>query len=308
MMRRTPVRRFGAREVVAVGLARGPWDDLYHELLTMPWRSFFGLLVAAYVAVNLLFAVGYWLLGDAIENAVPGSFADDFFFSVQTMATIGYGKLGPRTLAANALVAVEALVGMIALAVMTGLVFARFSRPTARVLFSRVAVVAPYDGVPSLMFRMANTRGSQIAEARLRVALVRNELTREGESVRRVHDLALRRSEHTAFALTWTAVHPLDERSPLHGQDAAAMREANTDFIISLTGIDEGLAQSIHTRYAYAAEDIVWNARFADILTAGAERVVIDYARFHDTIALGSAAPAAHAPDEVAQGGVRRVH
>ncbi len=307
MMKRNPVRRFGARrEVVAVGLDRAPWRDLYHQLLTMPWRWFFALLLTAYVAANALFATGYWLMGDAIENARPGSFIDAFFFSVQTMATIGYGKLGPRTVGANVLVSVEALVGMTSLAVVTGLVFARFSRPTARVLFSKVAVVAPYDGVPSLLFRMANTRGNQIAEARLRLALVRDESTREGHPVRRVHDLALTRSEHSAFALTWTAIHPIDEKSPLHGQDLAAMRELNSDFIVSLTGIDEGLAQTIHARYAYAAEDIVWGARFADILTSGAERVFIDYSKFHETVALESAA--AHPRDEVAQGGVRRLH
>ncbi|HYQ82134.1 MAG TPA: ion channel, partial [Anaeromyxobacteraceae bacterium] len=160
--------RFGSgRDVVAIGIPRHPGKDLYHYLLTASWRKLIGLVVAAYVGANAAFACAYLALGDVIENARPGDFWDAFFFSVQTMATIGYGKMAPRTLAANALVAAEALVGMMGLAVVTGLVFAKFSRPTARVLFSRVAVVAPYEKVPSLMFRMGNERVNQIVEAQL---------------------------------------------------------------------------------------------------------------------------------------------
>jgi inward rectifier potassium channel len=285
------VDRFGAgREIVSLGLESGLWHDAYHVLLTMAWRRFFALVFAGYLAVNGLFALGYWFLGDAIENARPGSLLDCFFFSVQTLATIGYGKFAPRTLGANLLVTVEALLGMVGLAVTTGLVFARFSRPTSRVLFSKVAIVAPYEGVPSLMFRMANARGNRIVEARLRLTLVRDELTAEGNPVRRLHDLKLLRSEHGAFALSWTAVHSIDEKSPLHGLDAAALRASMVDFFASLTGIDEGLAQTIHARHAYRADDIRWNARFVDILQTSPERSVIDYTRFHDVVPVGEVA------------------
>jgi inward rectifier potassium channel len=287
------VSQFGSgRDIVSVGLERGLWHDAYHELLTMRWRSFFALVFVGYLVVNLAFAEAYAALGDGIENAHPGSLADAFFFSVQTLATIGYGRMAPRSVAANVLVTCEALLGMVGLAVTTGLVFARFSRPTARVLFSRVAVVGPYEGVPSLMFRMANARGKQIVEARLRVTLVRDEVTREGQAVRRIHDLRLRRSEHGAFALTWTAIHPIDAESPLHGQDADSLRETMSDLIVSLTGLDEGLGQNIHARYAYAAETIVWNARFADILRSGPERSYVDYTRFHDVEPLGAGSQA----------------
>jgi len=274
------------REVLQVGLERRPFQDAYHVLLTMPWWRFFAVVLAGYLAVNAAFAGGYWSLADPIENATPGSFRDCFFFSVQTLATIGYGKMSPRTLGAEVLVTVEALVGMLGFAVTTGLVFARFSRPTARVLFSRVAVVAPYEGVPSLMFRMANARGTQIVEARLRLTLVRDEVTAEGDPVRRLHDLELRRSEHSAFGLTWTAIHPIGPESPLFGMDAAQLRETLSDLIASLTGIDEGLAQPIHARYAYGPADVRWSVRFADILRSGPERLVIDYARFHDVVPL----------------------
>jgi inward rectifier potassium channel len=299
---REQLRRFGSgRVVVAIGLDRSPFHDVYHQLLTMPWRRFFALVFVGYLVVNAVFAAGYYAELDGIENANPGSFADAFFFSVQTLATIGYGRMSPRTILVNVLVSAEALLGMLGLAVTTGLVYARFARPTARVLFSRGAVVAPYEGVPSLMFRMANARGTQIVEARLKLTLVRTEATREGEPVRRVHDLKLVRSEHNAFALTWTAIHPLDAASPLRGMDAAAMRATMSDLIASLTGIDEGLAQTIHARYGYGPDDITWGARFADILTPGAERSVVDYRRFHDTEPLSADLARAPAPREAAR-------
>ncbi len=296
-IRRAPSAYAAGRRVVSVGLPQTPWRDAYHTLLTMSWVRFFALVFVGYLLVNGAFAWGYWSLGDAVENARPGSFLDCFFFSVQTLATIGYGKFAPHTVAANLLVTVEALLGMVGLAVTTGLVFARFSRPTARVLFSRAAVVAPYEGVPSLQFRMANARGNQIVEARLKLTLVRSETTREGVAVRRVHDLALLRSEHPAFVLTWTAIHPIDAASPLFGLGPQAMRESMSDLIVSLTGVDEGLAQPIHARHGYGPDDVRWNARLADVLTPGEKETVIDYRRFHDTVPLdGSRAAAGAAP------------
>jgi inward rectifier potassium channel len=279
-------RRIGAgREVVAIGLRRQPGKDLYHSLLTASWWKLFVLVLVAYVGSNAMFAAGYLLEGDVIENARPGSFLDAFFFSVQTMATIGYGKMAPRTTLANALVAAEALVGMLGLAVVTGLVFAKFSRPTARVLFSRVAVVAGYDGVPSLMFRMANERASQIVEAQLRAVVLRDETTVEGEPVRRSHDLRLRRSHSAVFALTWTAIHPITPDSPLFGEDARSLAAKRSDLVVSLTGFDASLSQTVHARHGYGPSDIHWGARFEDILghlPDGGQ--VIDYRKFHDVV------------------------
>ena len=286
---RRTVSRFGVtRDIVAIGLERSAWRDAYHTLLTITWRRFFGLVFAGYLAINALFAFGYYALGDGIENAAAGSFPDAFFFSVQTLATIGYGKMAPRTLGANLLVTAEALLGMVGLAVTTGLVYARFARPTARVLFSNVAVIGPYEGVTSLQFRMANTRGNQLVEARLKVALLRDEITAEGVQVRRVHDLALRRSEHPAFALTWTAIHPIDALSPLHGKGPEDLEASVSDLIVSLTGMDEGLSQTIHVRHAYRTEDLRWNARFVDILSSGPERAYIDYTKFHEVVQLAA--------------------
>lgn len=275
----------GSLPIVRVGAADGYLSDLYHFLLVSSWSRLLLLLGLAYVGSNCLFALAYLLAGDSIQGGRPGSFADAFFFSVQTMATIGYGHMVPRTLWANILVAVESLVSLLGLAVVTGLTFAKFSRPTARVLFSRVSVIAPWDGVPSLIFRMANQRGNHIAEARVHVVLARNETTAEGDVFRRLHDLQLVRDETALFALTWTAIHPISDISPLNHATRESLAESEAEIIVSLTGLDESFSQTVHARHSYRAEDIVWCARFVDILSRLPDgRRQVDYTRFHDVI------------------------
>jgi inward rectifier potassium channel len=278
------------REVVSIGLRASPLRDLYHSLLVAPWRQFFALVLAAYLGANLVFALGYLALGDGIEEARPGSFADAFFFSVQTMATIGYGKMAPRGVAANLLVTVEALVGLLGLALVTGLVFAKFSRPTARVVFSRNAVITSFDGVPSLLVRMANERGNQIAEAQAHLVLLRTERTPEGEEVRRAHDLRLRRSQSAFFAFTWLVVHPITPDSPLHGETGESFRSKDIDLVASMTGLDETLAQTVHARHAWRPDQILWGHRFVDVLVGLPDgRRAVDYRRFHDVEPDGGA-------------------
>jgi len=279
------VRRFGAgREIVALGLRAHPLRDVYLWLLASTWRRFFALVLAAYLGANAVFALGYLALGDAIEEARPGHFGDAFFFSVQTMATIGYGKMAPRGIGANALVTVEALVGLLGLALVTGVVFAKFSRPTARVRFSAVAVVTPFDGVPSLLFRMGNERGNQIAEAAVHLVLVREERTAEGEVVRRLHELRLRRDRSAFFALTWTVVHPITPDSPLYGVTPEAFAASGSDLIVALTGWDDAFAQTVHVRHAYGAGQVRWGERFEDVLTTLPDgRPAIDYRLFDRT-------------------------
>jgi inward rectifier potassium channel len=288
------LRQLGAGPpIMAVGLRRRPLSDLYHFLVSASWRALIALIVVAYAALNAVFALGYLALGDVIENARPGSFADAFFFSVQTMATVGYGKLLPRTFGANVLATIEILTGGFGLAVMTGLVFAKFARPTARVLFSRVAVVAPYDGVLSLLVRMANTRSAQIVEAHLTVTMLRTERTAEGHEVRRMLDLPLVRDRSAFFALTWTAVHRVDAKSPLFGEDQASLAAKGAQIFVSLTGFDERLAQNVHARHSYRADEIAFGVRFQDVLGQVDGQRAIDYRKFHE---VEPAAPAPGSP------------
>lgn len=263
------------------------WRDFYHLMLTISWPGFFFLLVVLYVAVNAGFALAYLAGGDGIENAQPGSFADAFFFSVQTMASIGYGALYPKTFYVNTIVAIEALAGLLGLAMATGLMFARFSRPTARVLFSQVAVIAPFNGQPTLTFRTANQRRNQILAAQLRVTFVRDESNDEGQFMRRLYDLKLVRSETPIFGQTLTVMHPIDETSPLYGETPRSLAEAEAAIVVMLVGIDETVAQSVHARHVYAAQDVLWNMQFVDIFARLPDgRRSIDYSRFHDVIPL----------------------
>ena len=285
---------FGAgRPVTAIGLPRRGMGDLYHQLLTWSWPRLFVAMAILYVAINALFALLYLALGPgAIDNARQGSFTDAFFFSFDTMATIGYGDKVPRGLAANLLSMVQVMLGMAGLAVSTGLVFAKFARPTARVLFSEVAVIHPFDGVPSLLFRMANARANQIVEAELTVVAIRTEATVEGESVRRVYDLGLRRSRSSVFSLTWLAVHPITPESPLHGHDAASLPGTDLSIMVSVSGLDEHLGAMVHARHAYGPGSVVYGARFADILERRPDgSSVIDYRLFHQVEPLPARPP-----------------
>lgn len=273
----------GQVEFVLQGLLHPAWRDLYHLLLMMSWFGFIGLIVVLYLVVNALFALAYLAGGDCIANAHPGSFPDAFFFSVQTMATIGYGALYPQTAYANILVAIEALVGLLGVAMATGLMFARFSRPTARVLFSRVAIVTRLNHVPTLMFRAANQRGNQILEARLWVTLIREETLPEGYTMRRIYDLNLTRSHTPFFALSWSAMHPIDPDSPLYHETPESLANSNAEILVTLTGTDETVSQSIHARHSYPVQNILWNYRFVDIFSRSPDgRQHINYTLFHD--------------------------
>jgi inward rectifier potassium channel len=264
-----------------------PLGDLYHLLLTISWWKFLGLIGGLYLVTNFGFAIAYMLGGDAIANARPGSLTDTFFFSVQTMATIGYGAMYPKTIYANVLVAIEAFVGLLGVAMATGLMFARISRPTAKVVLSQTAVIMPYNGIPTLMFRAANKRGNQILEARLWVTLIRDEVTVEGYPMRRIYDMHLIRNHSPFFILTWTGMHPLDENSPLFGETPETLAQSNAEILVSLTGIDETVAQTVHARHLYFVRQILWNYQFADIFSKTAQgQRVIDYTHFHDVVPL----------------------
>ena len=277
------VSKEGRSNLVKLGLSRAFFTDLYHSWLVASWRRVFGVVIAMYLSINGVFALLYLAVG-GIENAQPGSLSDAFFFSVQTLATIGYGRMSPVTIGAHLLVTVEAFCGITGVALITGLMFAKFARPTARVLWSDVCVVAMQDGVPSLMLRVANARGNQVVEAQLRVGLMTSEITAEGESVRRMHDLRLVRPSTAVFALSLLVVHPIDEKSVLYGQTTEALKAMNAEVFVSLTGLDETFNQTIHSRHSYTIDEILWGRRFVDLIGPLPDgRIAIDYTRFHQT-------------------------
>jgi len=260
------------------------FSDFYHHLITSSWPLLLLQIALAFVAANAIFALGYYLDG-GVENARPGSFADVFFFSVETMATIGYGQMAPVTLIAHILMSIEALTGLVGLALVTGLIFSKFSRPSARVRFSRYAVVSTRDGVPSLMFRMANVRANRIVEAQIHVVLARQETTAEGEDVRRFYDLELSRYRNAIFSFTWTAIHPITPGSPLYGATAATLTAADAEITVSLIGLDESFSQTVYARYSYEVEEIVWGARLADIRIATPDGgYEFNYSRFDEVV------------------------
>jgi inward rectifier potassium channel len=274
----------GNEEVIVAthppALRDGYFEDFYHRLLTSSWTILLLGTTAAFLAVNGLFGLGY-LIDGGVQNARHGSFGDAFFFSVQTMATIGYGKMAPESVITNLLMTAEAFTGLLSFAVVTGLVFSKFSRPTARVRFTQNAVVSIRDGLPSLMFRMANVRSNQILEAQIHVVFANQEKTLEGEEVRRFYDLELSRYRNVIFNFTWTAIHPITEKSPLFGATPESLAKAMADLTVSLVGIDETLSQTIYARYTYDAEDIVWGARFADITRQTPKgEFMLDFSRF----------------------------
>jgi inward rectifier potassium channel len=266
---------------------KAPLTDLYHQVLSLPLSGVIALMAAAFVAINLVFGALYMLAPGGVGNLKPGDFWNAFFFSVQTFGTIGYGYMFPRSFAADLIVTVETFVGLVYVAVATGLVFARVSRPTSRVSFSRFAVVHDFDGSPTLMFRAANRRANQILEAEVMVALARDVTTVEGHTIRRFEEMRIRRWRTPLFAYSWTVMHPIDEASPIRGQTPESLVEQRAELVVVLSGVDDRFAQRVHARHSYGAADIVWNKRFADVLFVQPDgQRVIDYRRFHDLVDL----------------------
>jgi inward rectifier potassium channel len=268
--RRRPVRiakqEDGSFQIQGLGIWYQYWRDPYHLMLTVPWWGFVSIISAAYLGLNLAFAVLFRLGGNCIIGARPGSFQDAFFFSVQTLASIGYGTMSPANLYAHVIVTLEAITSLFAIAVVTGLAFARFSKPTARVLFSKNMVVMPHNGVPTLMFRMANERNNLILEAQLRVYLLQNEITTEGEFFYRIHTLELLRDQSPSFYLSWTAMHAITPSSPLYGATSESLIEKNVQIRVSMSGLDETVAYTVHVRHAYGAQNILFGHRFVNVI------------------------------------------
>lgn len=282
--------------VRALGRSRGNLSDVYYNLLRFSWPQLFAIFGVSFFAFNLFFAWLYSLdpggLSRSADPVRAPYFWDEFFFSVHTVATIGYGNVYPVSFYANVLVVIEITIGILFFAMATGIAFARFSLPVARVLFSNVAVISDMEGVPTLMFRAANQRRNFVFEARADVSLLIDEKV-DGRIMRRFRDLPLERSSTPVFTLTWTVIHPIDEASPITRWLTDRHMPDDAEIIVVLSGIDGHTGQTIRARWAYASSHVRWHSRFVDILGMSEDGVrTIDYEHFHDVVSDG-AEPAA---------------
>ncbi len=282
------VNRDGSFNVRRTGLAFWPSLSPYHLLLAVSWGKFLSLMTLSFVLLNTVFALAYLACGEgalaaATETHPYHAFWQAFFFSVHTFATIGYGNISPVGMAANIIVVVESLAGLLATALITGLIFARFSRPTARIVFSHQAVIAPYKNITGFMFRITNARKNQLVGLEVKVNLSLY-VSGNGPTNRRFHQLPLERSRVDFFPLSWTIVHPIDAESPLHGYTAEELRQADAEFVILLTALDDSASQMVHTRSSYKYDELVWGAKFSNIYEplADDEPITIDVGRLHE--------------------------
>jgi inward rectifier potassium channel len=284
------LNRDGSFNVKREGLPFGASLSLYHALLTMTWPRFLGVVVLYFLAVNAVFGALYAALGPAaLDSSDPwlgSGFVRGFFFSVETFSTVGYGQISPRGLAPNLVITIEILSGLLSVTLATGMLFARIARPTARIIFSRTAVIAPYRGITAFQFRIANARKNQILEMQAKVLFSRLE-----DGVRHFHALELERASVVFFPWSWTVVHPISESSPLRGETKESLRASDAEFLVLLTGIDETFAQSVHARSSYKPEEVAWNARFANILRlpSDGQSIGIDVGHIHEIEPVGSA-------------------
>jgi len=267
------------------------WLDLYHELLKRPWWVTIGALFAGWLFINATFAALYLIGGDCISAADPASFLQAFSFSVQTISSIGYGAMHPTTQWAWVLADIEAFVGMLMVAMGTGLMFAKFSRPTARIDFSEVVLVHLRNGVPHLVLRTANRRGNRIVGAQMQLAIFVDETTVEGHSMRRLVRLPLTRESTPTFAMSMTLFHPIDEASPLYGRTPATLHQAFANMMVTVKGLDETFNQTVHAQYFYGPEHVRWDARFVDMIESTADGTV---AVHHNRLSLIEPMPAEH--------------
>jgi inward rectifier potassium channel len=276
---------FGDREIVTEGLHLSFWADISHRSMTASWQSFIASVVLVFIVLNAAFGLLYWIGDQPVSNVTRNDYLDYVYFSIETLSTAGYGDMHPRTHYGHFVSAVELLTGIFSMSVMTGLIFARFSRPRARLLFANNAVIATQDGKPTLMVRFANERHNIIGNATARLWLLRNTTTKEGQPIRRFNELSLLKNEHPALALSWTLYHVLDEQSQLFNLDADDFKAAGVALVVVVSGYDVVAAQTIHTQKSYDHTDIRFGQRYADILeNLDDRRIRIDYGKFHDTV------------------------
>ena len=284
---RSRVRDLGGRRIIAEGLERNVWTDLYVNAMTMSWPAFVATLAVAFVTLNSVFALIYDLGRAPIANARDGSLADLFFFSVETTSTVGYGDMHPQTIYGHLVATAENFTGLLLLAMMTGLVFARFSRPRARIIFAKYPVVSRYNGEPTLILRMANARSNFITEATAKLWMLRTTVSQEGNRMVGFERLRLLKSENPTFALSWTLFHPIDDSSPLFGKDEDALGESEINFVVSIVGFDEASGQIVRARDVFTAQDVRFGQEYVDFVWVDEQGLRhIDYAKIDATRAV----------------------
>ncbi|MEO8438938.1 MAG: ion channel [Spartobacteria bacterium] len=298
--------RVGQLEFLQVNTGGQEWRDVYHWVLSLTWPRFALLILGVYLVLNLIFAILYAIGGPCIAEMVPGSFLGAFFFSAETLATVGYGHMFPQTLYGHIVATIEIIIGMFWLAVMTGLIFVRFSRPTARILFSDSLVVAPFDGKPTLMLRVANLRHHSMVEAEFRLMLHRDEPVAENEIVRRFYTLKLHFDRLIMFPAVLTLRHTIDEESPLHGVSAAELERSETRLMASVVCIETVIPAAVQSQYGYSWREVRFGERFVEVYTElGENRLSVDYSRIHETEPMPE--PGAKAEGTVARASGRRI-
>ena len=284
---RTPkarVVRLGGREIIAEGSQLSFWADISHRCMTASWPAFILGAALVFLGFNAVFALLYFIGDQPVANVKSGDYIDYFYFSIETLSTAGYGDLHPQTHYGHFIATIELFTGIFSMSLMTGLIFARFSRPSARLLFANHPVISTYESVPTLMVRLANERHNIIANATARIWMFKDLVTPEGHEVRRFFELPLLRSENPALALSWTLYHVIDEQSPLHGLTADDLEASEVSLIVVVSGYDIIAAQTVHARKPYEHRDILFGHRYVDIVDSTDDgRVRIDYGRFHDT-------------------------
>jgi inward rectifier potassium channel len=284
---RTPkarVVRFGSREIIAEGLHLNFWADISHRCMTASWPAFIGGAVLVFLVFNAVFALFYWIGDQPISNVPGRNYIDYLYFSIETLSTAGYGDMHPQTHYGHLIATVELFTGIFSMSLMTGLIFARFSRPNPRLLFADHPVISNHEGKPTLMVRFANERHNVIGNATARLWLLKNVVSMEGQPLRRFFELPLVRNEHPALALSWTLYHILDEESPLYGLNADDLEASGVSLVVVVSGYDVVAAQTVHARKSYDYPEIRFGHRYADILdTLDDGRLRIDYGRFHET-------------------------
>jgi inward rectifier potassium channel len=261
--------RIGTYEFKKIGISRFDVRDPYHLAVTLSWPGFLFALLALYLAANLVFAALFWLVPGSVANARSNSFADAFFFSIETIGTVGYGDMHPLSLYGHAIASAEIVCGLAFTAILTGLTFVRFSRPRAKLVFAANPVIATHNAKPTLMLLVGNGRPGVLADATAKLNVLLSETATDGRLLRRAQELRVERAHIPLFPLSWTLMHVLDERSPLYGYDAERVLKAQARIFVTLEARDPTLATVVHDVRTYAPEDIRFGVRYRDPIAIG---------------------------------------